>query len=78
MKKNLKVNHIKEKNSYHLETNRTNLSSSIETPIQRGPPATPTGTAESTLPSDETPLLPESITTPMLNNLQSLQMRMLY
>ena len=70
MKKNLKVNHTTEKNSYYFETNRTNLSSSIETPIRRGPPATPTETAESILPSDETPLLPESITTPMLNNIQ--------
>ena len=58
------------KSSYYLETNRTNFFSSIETPIQHGPPTTPTETAESTLPSEETPLPPESITTPMLNNLQ--------
>ena len=57
------------KNSYYLETNRTNLFSSIETLIQQGPPTTPTETGESTLPSDETPLPPKSITTPMLNNL---------
>ena len=53
-----------------METNRTNFFSSIETPIQHGPPTTPTETAESTLPSKETPLPPESTTTPMLNNLQ--------
>ena len=53
-----------------METNRTNFFSSIETPIQYGPLKTPTETAESTLPSKETPLPPESTTTPMLNNLQ--------
>ena len=58
------------KSSYYLETNRTNFFSSIETPIQHGSPTTPTETAESTLPSKETPLPPESTTTPMLNNLQ--------
>ena len=40
------------------------MFSSIETPIQQAPPTNPTETAESTLPSEE------SITTPMLNNLQ--------
>ena len=49
--------------------NRSNLSSSIKTLIQQGPPTTPTETTESTLLSDETPLPPESIATPMLNNL---------
>ena len=58
------------KSSYYLETNRTNFFSYIETPIQHGPPTTPTETAESTLLSEETPLPPESITTAMLNNLQ--------
>ena len=58
------------KSSYYLETNRTNFFSSIETPIQHGPPTTPTETAESTLPSKETPLPPESTTTSILNNLQ--------
>ena len=58
------------KSSYYLETNRTNFFSSIETPNQHGPPTTPTETAESTLPSKETLLPPESTTTPMLNNLQ--------
>ena len=58
------------KSSYYLETNRTNFLSSIETPIQYGPLKTPTETAGSTLPSKETPLSPESTTTPMLNNLQ--------
>ena len=57
------------KNSYCLEINTTNLFSSIETPMQQEPPTTPTETAASTLPSNETPLPPESITTPMLNNL---------
>ena len=60
----------KGKDSYYLERNRTILFSSIETPIQHGPPTNPTETAESTLPPDETPLPPESITTPMLYNLQ--------
>ena len=58
------------KNSYCLETNRTNLFSSIEKPIHQGSQTTPTETAESTLPCNEIPLPPESITTPMLNNLQ--------
>ena len=40
------------------------MFSSIETPIQQAPPTNLTETAESTLPSEE------SITTPMLNNLQ--------
>ena len=48
------------KSSYYLETNRTNFFSSIETPIQHGPPTTPTETVESTLLSKETPLPPES------------------
>ena len=46
------------------------MFTSIETPMQQWPQTTPIETAESTLPSDETPLPPESITTPMLNNLQ--------
>ena len=45
------------------------MSSSTKTLIQQGPPTTPTETTESTLLSDETPLPPESIATPMLNNL---------
>ena len=53
-----------------METNRTIFFSSIETSIHHGPPTTPTETAESTLPSKETPLPPESTTSPMLNNLQ--------
>ena len=55
-----------------METNRANLFSSIEMLIQHGPPTTQTltETTESTLHSDETPLPPESITTPMLNKLQ--------
>ena len=46
------------------------MPSSIKTLIQQGPPITPTETNESTLLSDETLLPQESITTPMLNNLQ--------
>ena len=46
------------------------MPSSIKTLIQQGSPITPTETNESTLPSDETLLPQESITTPMLNNLQ--------
>ena len=53
-----------------MEINRTNLFSSIETPIQHGPPTTPTETAESTLLSEETLLPPESTSTAMLNNLR--------
>ena len=60
------------KNSYYVETNRSILFSSIETPIQHGPPAIPTltETTENTLPTDKTPLRPESLSSPMLNNLQ--------
>ena len=43
---------------------------SIEALFQQRPPITPTKTTESTLSSDETLLPPESITTPILNNLQ--------
>ena len=69
MKKNLKTNHTTER-ALTIQNQTTNLSFSIETLIQQGPPITPTETTESILPSDETPLPPESITTPMLNNLQ--------
>ena len=58
------------KGSYYLEKNRTNLSSSIKALFQQRPTTTPTKTTESTLPSDETLLPPESIPTPILNNLQ--------
>ena len=63
IKKNLKTNHT-------TERALTNLSSSIKTLIQQGLPTTQTEITESTLPSDETLLPPESITTPILNNLQ--------
>ena len=55
-----------------METNRANLSSSVETTIQHEPLTTPTltETTESTLPSNKTPLPPESVTTPMFNNPQ--------
>ena len=55
-----------------METNRANLPSSVETPIQHEPLTTPTltETTESTLPSNKTPLPPESVTTPMFNNPQ--------
>ena len=48
------------------------MFSFIETLIQHSPPTTPTltETTESALPPDQTPPPPESITTPMLNNLQ--------
>ena len=69
-KENLKNKPHNGKNSYHLETNRANLFSSIEMPIKHGPPTILTETAESTLHSEETHLPPESITTPMSNNLQ--------
>ena len=46
------------------------MSPSIEALFQQRPPTTPTKRTESTLPSDETLLPPESITTPILNNLQ--------
>ena len=61
------------KKSYYIETKRANLFSSIETPIKHGRPTTPTliETTESPLPSDETPLRPESTTTPMFNDLQN-------
>ena len=48
-----------------METNRTNLFSSIETHILQE-----LLTTKSTLPSDETPQPPEQITTPMFNNLR--------
>ena len=63
IKKNLKTNHT-------TERALTNLSSSIKTLVQQGLPTTQTEITESTLPSDETLLPPESITTPILNNLQ--------
>ena len=71
IEENLKNKPHNGKNFYYIETNRANLFSTIETPIQHGPPATPTltETTENTLPSDETPLRPESITSPMLNAL---------
>ena len=46
------------------------MSSSIKTLIQQGPLTTPTETTESALRSNKISLPPESITTPMLNNLQ--------
>ena len=58
------------KNSYYLETNRANLFSFIETHIQHGASVTSTETSESTFPSEEISQPPESITTPMSNNLQ--------
>ena len=66
----------KGKSSYYLETNRTNLSPSIKMLIQQQLPITPTETTKITLPSDETILPQESITTPI--TFKDLQVKMLY
>ena len=60
------------RNSYHMRAHRANLFSCIETPFQHESLTTPilTEITESTLPSDESSLPPESVTTPMFNKLQ--------